>query len=146
MGKKKSNIPNVPTCNYCGRKAVLVLDDEVYAQSYGGHVWLCRPCKAWVGTHKNSPRHAALGRLAKAELRRMKITAHAHFDALWTAAMKLRGWNKGVARVAAYRWLAREMEMDMKSCHIGMFDEAQTARVIEICAPHTAKMSSKKAV
>lgn len=128
----KRKLPHTPICPYCGRSAVLVLDDEVYTRSYGGHVWLCRPCEAWVGTHRNSPRHIPLGRLAKADLRRMKVVAHAGFDDLWKAAMKHRGWAKGYARLAAYRWLAKEMDMPIKQCHIGMMDEAQTQRVIDI--------------
>jgi ribosomal protein L37AE/L43A len=122
-----------PVCPYCGRVSILVPDEDVYSRSYGGKVWICRHCQAWVGTHKNSPNHVPLGRLAKAELRLMKIDAHALFDRLWKAAMRHRGWSKSQARRAAYRWLANEMNLSAAECHIGMFDEAQTAHVLQIC-------------
>lgn len=136
---KKRKLPLTPTCHYCGRNAILVDDSAVYSKSYGGKVWLCRHCSAWVGTHRNSPRHLPLGRLAKADLRRQKIIAHDLFDALWRAAMQHRKWSKSLARLSAYSWLAREMGIDKKHCHIGMMDEAQTQRVIDICRPHVEK-------
>lgn len=88
--------PNV-VCPYCGNKAELVDSAVVYGRSYG-IIWLCYPCDAYVGVHKNSPRHAPLGRLANKELREWKMRAHEVFDQLWisarmtrpTAAMALR--------------------------------------------------------
>jgi hypothetical protein len=86
-----------------------------------------------VGTHKQSPTHAPLGRLAKEPLRRLKIEAHALFNPLWRAAMKHRGWSQLKARTTAYAWLASEMKIPSGKCHIGYFDEDQTKLVIEIC-------------
>lgn len=120
-------------CPYCDRSAVLVDDAEVYQMSYGGKVWLCRPCNAWVGCHRNSPRHAALGRLADKDLRQLKIQAHALFDPIWEAAMRHRKWGKTRARRAAYEWLAGEMGIYITDCHIGMFDEQQCRRAIDVC-------------
>jgi hypothetical protein len=122
-----------PVCPYCHRTAILASDSAVYAQSYGSYVWLCKPCQAWVGVHRNSPNHTPLGRLANAELRKLKVEAHGVFDLLWQAAMKHRGWSKGRARRLAYRWLGRELEIPSKDCHIGFMGPEDTRRVIRLC-------------
>lgn len=96
-------------------------------------VWYCEPCNAWVGVHKGTDK--PLGRLANAELRELKKEAHKYFDPLWEMKMK-QGYKKGHARAKAYKWLAGEMGIDGKLCHIGMFDEDQCGRVIEICKPY----------
>lgn len=121
----------VHLCAYCAGQLVLVSDSAVYQKSYGGHVWMCVPCDAWVGCHRGG--YLPKGRVAKADLRKLKIEAHRLFDRLWRAAIELRGWTQHDARKAAYQWLAEAMGIDVKLCHIGMFDEAQTRQVIEIC-------------
>ena len=108
-------------------------DGEVYRRSYGGHVWLCRPCGAWVGCHKNSKRHIPLGRLANAELRQAKIDAHAAFDPLWKAVAQRDGINPCHARNRGYGWLAKEMGLDRQEAHIGKFDADQCRRVVVLC-------------
>jgi hypothetical protein len=123
-----------PICPYCSIPAVLIPDSQVYRKSYGSYVWNCDPCKAWVGVHRGSPRYAPLGRLATAELRALKVKAHAAFDAYWQAAISLRGWTKTRARYSAYKWLSEQLGIEMGLCHIGMFDEATTQRVIDVCA------------
>jgi hypothetical protein len=124
-----------PICPYCGAPARLVDDVEIYkVQTYGRKMWLCAPCDAYVGIHKDSSNHAPLGRLAKKPLRLRKIEAHRLLDALWRAAMQHRGWSKGHARRTAYRWLANRMGIGHQRCHIGYFDEAQTELCITICA------------
>lgn len=123
-----------PICPYCATAAVLVADTEVYQVGYGKMVWLCRPCKAWVGCHRDSKDHKPLGRLANAELRALKIRAHAGFDPIWRAAMLHRKWPKGKARGMAYKWLAKQMGINAKDCHIGMMDEQQSRAVAEICS------------
>lgn len=120
-------------CDYCGKPAELVDDTQVYQQSYGGRVWLCRPCGAWVGCHKNSKRAIPLGRLANAELRKAKIEAHAAFDPLWQAVARRDGINPCLARNRGYAWLAKEMGMEMVVCHIGKFNAEQCRRVVDLC-------------
>jgi len=70
-------------CPYCGKNAVLTDSAVVYHGRSYGMIWLCRPCWAYVGTHKNSRKHAPLGRIANAELRDWKKKVHAAFDPLW---------------------------------------------------------------
>ena len=132
-GRKPKRIIHPPVCPYCQNPSKLVPDTEVYRRSYGTSVYLCEPCKAWVGVHKNTDPPIPLGRLATAELRTLKIQAHAAFDILWRAAIKLRGWPKNKARNLAYAWLAHEMGLDVHQCHIGKFDLDQTKQAIAIC-------------
>jgi len=120
-------------CPYCGFEAELVDSSEVYHGVSYGMVWLCRPCDAYVGTHKNSQRHAPLGRLANKELRVWKMAAHAAFDPLWQAKIERDGCTKSEARQAGYGWLAGKLDIDVNQCHIGMFDVDMCKRVCEIC-------------
>lgn len=110
-------------CPYCGRQAEFVDSKVVYGKSYG-MIYLCRNCMAYVGVHKGTDK--PLGRLANAELRYWKKAAHAAFDPLWQY-----GFFKG-RRKAAYRWLAKKMDLPLEETHIGMFDVSQCKRVIKI--------------
>jgi hypothetical protein len=118
------------TCPYCGAEAVLVDSEEVYGRSYG-LIYLCRPCRAWVGVHKGT--EMPLGRLANKELREWKIAAHAAFDPLWQAKMRRDNCSKGQARKAAYTWLAEKLGIPLRKCHIGMFDIDLCKRTVEVC-------------
>ena len=109
-------------CPYCDRLAVLTDSSEVYSRSFGT-IWLCAPCKAWVGVHKNS------------ETRHARKMAHARFDPLWQN--RPAGTPKGKARSAAYAWLADHLGIPVKDCHIGLFDLKTCVRVIEICVQQT---------
>lgn len=132
--RRKPKAVKVPVviCDYCGKPARCVDSAVVYRQSYG-LIWYCQPCGAWVGCHKNSARALPLGRLANAELRAAKVRAHAAFDPLWKAVAARDGINPNHARARGYRWLSTVMGTDPKRTHIGMFDVAQCARVVEIC-------------
>lgn len=91
------------------------LDDKYF--------YLCSPCDAYVGCHPGSTR--PLGRLANAELRAAKVAAHAAFDPLWSGGQ--------ISRNAAYKWLAEQLGIERRYCHIGSFDVKQCERVVEIC-------------
>lgn len=132
MTKTAAKSKPVVVCPYCSAHAELVDDTQVYQRNYGGKVWLCRHCKAWVGCHKNSKSHIPLGRLATAELRKLKIEAHALFDPLWRAAIRLRGWSQPHARGKAYSWLSKKMDIPRAECHIGMFNEDRVRLAIDI--------------
>jgi hypothetical protein len=96
----------------------------VYEGRSYGPIWYCKECQAWVGCHRGT--NKPLGRLANAELRRMKCLAHASFDKLW------RG-KSAFTRRAAYEWLAEEMGLPVEQTHIGMFDVEQCNKCIDIC-------------
>lgn len=113
-----------PTCPYCNATAVLIDSIEIYRTQSFGMVWACLPCDAWVGCHKRS-KNKPKGRLANRALRDAKIRAHAAFDPIWKSGMMKRG--------SAYGWLADQLGVDGKDCHIGMFDEDQCQRVVMVC-------------
>lgn len=114
-------------CPYCQQPAELVQGKQVYPRAFELAqlwFWKCTPCDAWVGTHRNSNRHAPLGTLANEELRLLRQRVHAAFDPIWQ-----RSGN----RRKVYEWLAQQMGIDLKDCHIAKFDEVQCVMVIEIC-------------
>lgn len=114
-------------CPYCGRRAELVDSAEVYHGKSYGLIYLCRPCDARVGVHKGT--HRPLGRLANADLRKIKMKAHALFDPLWLHAPG----NRQHMRNRAYAAMSDVLHIDRKFCHIGMFDEKQSERLILAC-------------
>lgn len=123
----------VPDCDYCHHPAERVTGDVLYGSPRYANkvVWRCVPCKAWVGCHPGT--EVPLGRLADAELRQAKSAAHAAFDPLWKRKMERDGCSQAKARGAAYKWLAAQLEIDRKDCHIGMMDTAMCRRVVRVC-------------
>lgn len=119
-------------CDYCGHKAALVDDSEIYGRSFGHTAYLCRNCGAYVGCHGRTDK--PLGRLADAALRKWKMAAHASFDPLWKTG-PFRGRRK-----AAYGWLAEQMGLPIEKTHIGMFDIPQCQEVIKIIEKGDFKM------
>lgn len=109
------------TCPYCGDKAELLTSLEFYGRDYGSNVYSCKPCDAYVGTHKGTKQ--PLGTLAQYELRELRKKAHAHFDPLWK--------SKEMSRTEAYAWLKEELELENGQAHIGMFDEDQCKKLIK---------------
>lgn len=122
------------TCGYCLLPAELLRSgDEGYpypTRNYGP-MWTCVACRAWVGCHPGTEN--ALGRLADAELRAAKQAAHAAFDPLWLRKMMREGCSKSQARRAGYRWLAVQLGIPFKQCHIGYMSLDECARVVEVC-------------
>lgn len=119
--------PTEVWCPYCGAESEWVDDVIVYGKSYGGKVYLCRTCAAWVGCHKQGKHDKPLGRLANADLRKLKVRCHALFDPIWQQAAKTRGMK---ARGLAYKWVAEGLGIDWNMCHFGEFDEATCRRAI----------------
>lgn len=122
-------------CPYCDKPAVFFPTSERFYSRDWGAVYACIPCGAWVGCHKGTKR--PLGRLANAELRKAKIAAHAAFDKLWQGKMLRDECSKGEARRAGYKWLAEQLDIEPKKCHIGMFDLDLCAKVVEVCQPYS---------
>lgn len=111
-------------CDYCGKPAHFVDSAIVYHGTSYGMIYYCPDCQAWVGCHKGS--ETPLGRLANAELRNWKRSAHAAFDPLWRKRIVGN-------RQAAYAWLSKKMDLPKEKTHIGMFDVDQCRQVIRIC-------------
>jgi hypothetical protein len=115
-------------CPYCGGPVQLVTGKAVYPHRpdlFAKKFWMCKPCNAYVGCHKKTDR--PLGRLADARLRHWKMQAHTAFDPIWKTAKKA---DQAKERTQAYIWLASQMGLDTKDCHIGMFDAEQCKLVI----------------
>lgn len=105
-----------PVCPYCKSFSKRVTGEAIYPHRkdlYSLTFYQCEPCRAYVGTHKNSD-GVPLGRLANASLRAAKSGAHREFDQLWRDGL--------MKRKEAYKWLADQLCLDKKDCHIGMFD------------------------
>lgn len=112
-------------CPYCGGKPVLVNTQSLYKAGYfPGKSWLCKPCGAWVGCHKNTI--IPLGRLANAELRSWKVKVHVVFDPMWKGDNKPR-------RFVMYSRLATAMDIPVEHCHMGMFTVEQCKQAYQIC-------------
>jgi len=116
-----SSIMKGKVCPYCKQKSVYVDSSEVYGTSYG-MIYLCRPCKAWVGVHKGT--NKALGRLANSTLREYKKEAHKYFDNIWKSGR--------MSRNDSYKWLSNKLGIKPEFTHIGMFSEKTCQRVIEV--------------
>lgn len=123
------DILNGHICPYCGDRSVHTSDRAVYTTGFGGMIYWCKYCDAYVGCHKHKPTESK-GRLADKELRSWKILAHQYFDGMWKAKKSVRA---NVARSQAYRWLAVEMDIQPEYCHIGMFDVEECKQVVDIC-------------
>lgn len=105
-------------CPYCEGQVHLVTGAIIYPHRpdlYNRMFYLCEPCNAYVGCHQKTGK--PFGRLANKELRAAKQLAHKTFDPIWKDAH--------LSRSEAYAWLAEQMQISPKNCHIGMFDVAQ---------------------
>lgn len=114
------------TCPYCKGAAVLTDSSVIYGKSYGP-IWLCQRCRAYVGCHPGT--ETPLGTLANDALRKARNLAHRAFDPLWKPGPGKRFKRRG----EAYRWLAKELQIEKQHCHIGMFDEDRCAQAARIC-------------
>lgn len=113
-------------CPYCTGESDLVTGAVIYPRRPDlSHklFWHCAPCNAYVGCHPGTSN--PLGRLADAELRQWKQNTHAWFDKIWT--------SKAMTRRAAYAWLSKQLGIEPKKCHIGMFDVETCRRAVAAC-------------
>lgn len=130
-------MPPAP-CPYCAAEVRLHPSSAgLYRGIDYGPVWLCSGCGAYVNCHRGTTQ--PLGRVADKELRAAKMYAHAAFDPLWKRKMRRDGCSKKQARNAGYQWLADQLGIEMKHCHIGLFDTEMCRRVIDVCADVYAK-------
>lgn len=112
-------------CPYCNQKTELIDSAEIYNGTSYGLMYICRACNVYVGCYKNTQR--SLGRLANAELRLAKHTAHEHFDRIWKSK-EMVGWYQK----KAYKWLSEQLDTPLEYTHIGMFELDMCEKVIEL--------------
>lgn len=107
-------------CPYCNCETKRVTDRDIYGphSNYNRSFIQCEMnADHYVGTFANGQ---ALGRLADAELRKLKREGHALFDQLW------QGENAVFrTRDQAYVWLARNMHLSNDLTHFAMFNNEQ---------------------
>jgi len=130
-------------CKYCGKRAVLVNGDVIYPERpelKDRKYWHCEPCDAYVGTHEDSKDHKPFGTLANAELRVWRTRAHKIFNPLVEGKIERDGCSFGKAKRAGYAWLAGKVGVEVKDCHIGMFDIEKCQKAITICHDQTERM------
>jgi len=131
---REDNIRGPVQCDYCGEDAELVKSSKVYGPGRNyGWMWVCWKCKAWVGCHDGTKN--ALGRLADSELRQAKMAAHAAFDPLWRDHPD-PPWGRPGHRKSAYTWLADQLNLSPRHCHIGQMGVAMCQRVVAACQPY----------
>ncbi len=116
-------------CPYCGNNARKTFGKELWPHRkslWKKKLFVCKPCDARVGCHDTKGfKWKPFGVMANAALRGLRMRAHAAFDPIWRIG--------GKSRSDAYQWLADGMGMDKKETHIGMFNEEQCRKVIELC-------------
>lgn len=121
-------------CAECGEQnAELVTGKRIYPHRpdlHGQGFWLCA-CGAYCGCHKGTS--FPLGSTAGPLTRKARNAAHAAFDPLWKAKATRDNLPNHVARGAAYLWLAAQLGIEMKDCHISHMNAAQALRVVEVC-------------
>jgi hypothetical protein len=107
-------------CPYCKGKAKFMSSREFYGRDYGSNIYVCRPCDAYVGTHKNST--TPLGTLANGPTREWRKYAHSKFDPMWKYGKK--------SRSKAYEWMRNVMGLTAEEAHIGRFNVEQCMRLV----------------
>lgn len=115
-------------CPYCGDNAELMDSSIVYRRSYG-LIWICQPCSAWVGVHKDSKSNRPKGSLAKGRLRKLRMKGHKLFDPIWKLQVK-EGVPKKAARKNTYKELSARLGIAYDDCHFAMFDEELAERAV----------------
>ena len=117
-------------CPYCGAATELI-------HTGYGKKFICKPCDAWVGVHQGTEN--ALGSLANAELRNLRMLAHQWFDPIAREGLIEDFYKVHIAgmssRKKAYHWLSAEMNIHADYCHIAMFNDEECRRVVAICQP-----------
>lgn len=93
--------------------------------------WLCSCCWGYVGCHRDTLK--PLGTPADKETRQAREAAHAAFDPLWMKRQRPSGLSRNVARSRGYKWLAEQLGIERKKCHIGDMNAEMAIRVVTIC-------------
>ena len=115
-------------CPYCNNSTKRVKGAEIYGEDTPWadlDLMLCRPCWAYIGVHRESG--IALGSVANALLRDKRRATHQVFDRLYQ--------EEHLTRTQAYLWLARQLGLNRKLTHIGMFGVEDCDLVVELVPP-----------
>lgn len=105
---------HVVFCPYCKKQTEIVTSLQFYGVDYGTHLYVCVPCDARVGAHKNTLE--PLGTMANALLRKTRMDAHKAVDPIWRNPFSIHD------RTAVYKAISKLMGISIEETHIGMFD------------------------
>lgn len=125
-------------CDYCKQPAQRVNGAELYPHRQDLHeriFYQCKPCDAYVGTHKRSGK--PYGGLANRELRMERRYAHEALDLLWQHGYFLK-------RTDAYAWLAAQLKIPVDACHIGQFNASMCQRVVVVSRNYQRQLNEEK--
>lgn len=112
-------------CPYCGEEAVKQSGKVLYPayEKLSSNIfYVCVPCSAWVGTHKQSG--LPLGTLANKELRSARIKCHSLFEEVQHF--------KNLKRGELYSLLAKGLNIPKEQTHFGMFTLERCAQAQNI--------------
>lgn len=122
----KGNVKAPEFCPCCGvGKVTCVPHSKIYGgRSFGDWPWAlaCDNCDATVGLHPFT--NIPLGTLATKKLRDLRMQAKNAFNPLWQTG--------NMNRTQAYEWLATAMGLSSDDAHIGMMNEEQCKKCIEV--------------
>lgn len=131
----RSLMPAPTICRFCNSKVRYTSHAEIYGgrvYSEWPYIYLCdnKACKASVGVHEGT--HYPLGTLADETTKNARKAAHAAFDPIWKNKP-----DKSKARAEAYKWLAKELDIEVWRCHMSWFDTELCKKVVRICMSRT---------
>lgn len=117
------------TCPSCLKEAHWCDNKEVYGRSFGrsSMCYYCKRCDYYVGCHNNSQK--PLGVMASKETRKLRMKCHSKFDEFWRYNF--------VSRDDGYLWLQRQMKKNEDEAHIGMFNEEDCKKLLELLKSYT---------
>lgn len=131
------------TCDYCHKPARF---RAIKAKHVMG-VWECKPCGAKASA---DDRGRPMGRLANAELYRLRFVISSILAPQVGAKMRRDGCGWIEAQRAAWRWIADRLGMRLRDCRLEKIDAETAQRVVEILlrpqasAPQAAETAGGK--
>lgn len=133
-------VPGAPRyevkCAECGSPMVLRRTQKYkWSNGEGRRFWGCSRFPDCKGIHGAHPNGAPLGVPGNKETKLARQAAHIEFDQLIK--------ERFTGRDGAYKWLGLMLGMPeseiKEKCHIGRFDIAMCARVVNICRQYRLK-------
>lgn len=137
MEKRKEWLDVPIKCDNCNHKNVVYVNNSVlYGRNCGNwpKIWYCKNCNAAVSCHPNS--HFPMGKMATETTRKARKRAHKHFD-------KLFNKHRFMSRTAAYKWLARAMNIPREECHMSYFNVEQCEEVVRLSKEYVRTAKAK---
>lgn len=131
VARVKNPLPVPEKCPNCGAPVFIGSNARIYGREFGKWPWalMCTGCDSYVGLHPFTG--IPLGTLATPPMRRARSEAKDAFNLLWQGG--------AMTRSEAYAWLASALGIaNVEECHIGWFDVAQCAAVVEAVKARTA--------